>query len=71
MSGKQINFDNPKSNEDWHGNNAAFSCPYCGKIFIVSGLIDKGERKCPVCQKSTGYCDNKSAKEGGTAHIEW
>ena len=23
-------------NEDWEGNNAAFTCPLCQKVFIVS-----------------------------------
>lgn len=22
--------------EDWEGNNAAFRCPICGKVFIVN-----------------------------------
>jgi ribosomal protein S27AE len=40
--------------EDWEGNNIAITCPACGKVFIVSGLIHKGRRACPKCGKSTG-----------------
>jgi hypothetical protein len=32
--------------EDWAGNNAAFTCPICAKVFIVSQLIHRGERNC-------------------------
>jgi N-acetylglutamate synthase-like GNAT family acetyltransferase/phage FluMu protein Com len=39
--------------EDWHGNNAAVRCPVCGKVFVVSGFLNKGERKCPRCERST------------------
>jgi hypothetical protein len=28
---------------DWEGNNAAFTCPLCQKVFIVSGRIHRGE----------------------------
>jgi transcription elongation factor Elf1 len=57
--------------EDWHGNNAAFSCPLCRKVFIVSAMLkeknepQRGMRKCPNCRKSTGYIDKSSAR------IEW
>jgi len=58
---------------DWYGNNAAFRCPYCHKVFIVSAHMDKNngfKRPCPNCQRSTGYC-NEGLKKGGTASIEW
>jgi len=55
--------------EDWLGNNAAFTCPVCGKVFIVSGFIlDK--RKCPGCGKSTGVIKG-GQKRGGRAFIKW
>ena len=54
---------------DFVGNNAAFTCPYCSNVFIVSGLIHRGKRKCPNCEKSTGYVEG-GASSGGKAYIE-
>ena len=56
--------------EDWEGNNAAFICPVCNKVFIVSGIIHKGARRCPSCGKSTGHVEG-GRKGGGRAWIEW
>ena len=56
--------------EDWEGNNAAFTCPICGKVFIVSARFHKGGRSCPGCGKSKGRC-NGGKKSGGTASLEW
>jgi rubrerythrin len=61
---------NHASGEDWEGNNAAFTCPVCNKVFIVSGFIHKNGRKCPNCQKSTGYVKGSYDKDGH-AWIEW
>ena len=55
---------------DYVGNNAAFTCPICKKVFIVSELIHKGERKCPGCGKSIGYVKG-GQKSGGTAYLEF
>ncbi|MCX5718401.1 MAG: hypothetical protein NT055_00280 [Nitrospirae bacterium] len=72
MPFKQLDPNNLGLNEDWEGNAAAFMCPHCGKVFIVSGTrIHKGIRKCPNCSKSTGRCDIKGKKSGGTANLEW
>jgi Zn finger protein HypA/HybF involved in hydrogenase expression len=68
---KNLNPYNLGLDEDWEGNNAAFKCPHCNKEFIVSALIHRGGRSCPNCHKSTGYCDIKGKKGGGTASIEW
>lgn len=63
-------------NEDWEGNNAAFSCPVCGKVFIVSDTRmhqingERGQRKCPKCGESTAYVKG-GRKSGGIASIEW
>ncbi len=44
--------------DDWHGNNAAFLCPFCNRAFIVSKFVDNkdpkaknkdAERFCPRC----------------------
>jgi predicted RNA-binding Zn-ribbon protein involved in translation (DUF1610 family) len=56
--------------EDWDGNNAAFTCPVCAKVFIVSGYMHEGERPCPNCGKSTGRVMG-GKKTGGSASIRW
>ncbi len=69
---KQLDAENLGHDEDWEGNNAAFRCPHCGKVFIVSGTrVHGGERHCPECVKSIGRCDIKGRKSGGTASLEW
>lgn len=70
MPTKELNPSNLGRDEDWEGNNAAFRCPHCGKVFIVSAQIHKGKRDCP-CGKSTGYCDMAGKKSGGKASLEW
>jgi hypothetical protein len=55
--------------EDWEGNNAAFRCPACWKVFVVSAMIHGGQRSCPACGKSTGHI--KGTKTSGRAWIEW
>ena len=74
----ELDPNNLPKDADWEGNNAAFTCPKCGKVFIVSWLVHHGKRRCPnkKCGKYTGYCDKKGRKEviksGGTApYIEW
>jgi predicted RNA-binding Zn-ribbon protein involved in translation (DUF1610 family) len=53
---------------DWRGNNIAFNCPVCGKVFIVSWFLDREKGgKCPKCRKSRGIV----TKDGKTASIEW
>jgi len=60
------------NDEDWEGNNAAFKCPHCSKVFLVSGTrIHKGTRQCPQCGKSTGHCSIEGKKSGGTASLDW
>lgn len=58
--------------EDWEGNNAAFTCPLCGKVFIVSKLIHPKGRICPnlSCGKSKGWIGG-GRKSGGQAGIQW
>jgi hypothetical protein len=60
-----------KKEEDWEGNNAAFTCPNpkCGKVFIVSAMIHRGARQCPACCKSIGRVKG-GRKTGGIASIE-
>jgi hypothetical protein len=37
--------------EDWYGNNAAVQCTSCGKVFIVSAVLHRKGRSCPICGK--------------------
>jgi hypothetical protein len=74
---KNLNPNRLKKDEDWDGNNAAFTCPVCQKVFIVSDTRmhigpqkEKGYRQCPACKKSIGRVAG-GRKSGGTASIEW
>jgi hypothetical protein len=62
---------------DYVGNNAAFTCPHCRKVFIVSAAVHPtpggtqghdGQRRCP-CGKSTGNVAG-GKNTGGQAWIE-
>jgi len=70
MQHKEILPLNLGHEEDWEGNNIAFKCPACGKVFIVSEQIHGGERHCPSCGKSRGMVKG-GRKSGGTASIHW
>lgn len=72
-----VSSDKHEISEDWEGNNAAFQCPVCNKIFIVTDnpIVPKshdarGVRRCPSCHKSTGNCHG-GRQSGGNAFIEW
>ena len=68
---KELNPHHLGLDEDWEGNNAAFRCPVCTKVFIVNSTeMHHGERKCPDCQKSTARITG-GRKSGGKASIEW
>jgi len=41
---KKLDKDALAQTEDWVGNNAAFTCPKCGKVFLVSGMMHKDGR---------------------------
>jgi transcription elongation factor Elf1 len=64
---KTLDKAKPSHLEDWHGNNIAFNCPVCGKVTVVSGLVDKNGRECQNCHKSKGFVD----VHGTTASIQW
>jgi hypothetical protein len=55
---------------DWFGNNVAFTCPVCSKVFLVSGFIQAKGRICPGCGQSEGHCTGTAEKDG-RAWIEW
>jgi predicted RNA-binding Zn-ribbon protein involved in translation (DUF1610 family) len=71
MPTKELDPFNLGHDEDWEGNNAAFKCRHCGKVFIVSAQIHNGKKDCPECGKSTGHCDMPGKKSGGKARLEW
>ena len=56
MPARTIDRNAIRLDEDWEGNNAAFTCPLCKIVFLVSGLLHGGRRTCPnpKCGKSTG-----------------
>lgn len=57
---------------DWEGNNAAFSCPVCREVFVVSAMVHEDGRVCPNpdCGKSKARVVGAKGR-GGTAIIEW
>ncbi|MCK8603640.1 hypothetical protein [Desulfoferrobacter suflitae] len=77
MSIKNLDPNGLEQNKDWEGNNAAFTCPVCQKVFIVSDTRmhvgprkEKGYRKCAACARSWDRVTGER-KSGGTASIEW
>ena len=64
-----LDTDDLPLNADWEGNNAAFTCTACGKVFIVSGLVHKKGRRCPKCQRSVGHVSG-GRKSGGSAYLD-
>ena len=38
--------------EDWYGDTAAVPCFACGKIFLVSKILHRKGRACPVCGRT-------------------
>ena len=70
MPSIQLDPNNLGKDHDWEGNNVAFKCPQCQKVFIVSGLIHRGTRTCPNCGQSSGSVYG-GRKSGGTAKLEW
>jgi transcription elongation factor Elf1 len=70
MGVRQIDKSHPAHDEDQWGNNAAVTCPSCGKVFLVSALLKekgekKGRRRCPKCKNSVAIFDNDGAR------VEW
>ncbi len=73
MPKRDFNPNDLSHDEDWQGNNAAFKCPHCGKVYLVSGSrLHGGERKCPSCGQSTARISRKGGRPSGSAaSIEW
>lgn len=70
MAKRDLDPDHLKRTEDWEGNNAAFTCPVCTEVFLVSGLLHPGGRKCPGCEKAVAFVEGGKGS-GGRAFIEW
>jgi hypothetical protein len=69
MNIKKLDPKIPDIDSDWEGNNAAFRCPICKQVFIVSEMIHNGYRQCK-CEKSIARVKG-GKKSGGEASIEW
>jgi len=59
-----------RTEHDWVGNNAAFTCPFCRRVFIVSAMLHRNGRPCPGCERCTGHVIG-GRNTGGEAFIEW
>jgi Zn finger protein HypA/HybF involved in hydrogenase expression len=59
-----------RNNCDWVGNNAAFTCPVCQRVFVVSAMLHRNGRLCPGCEKSMGHVTG-GRNTGGEAFVEW
>jgi len=72
VANRSIDRNAIRQDEDWEGNNAAFTCPACGKVFIVSAILHQGRRACPnaKCGKSVGWVSGGKGSSG-SAGIEW
>lgn len=70
MKTRKIDVNNLLHTEDWVGNNLAVTCPVCGKVYIVSGLLHPHWRECPGCGKSKSFIKKESRQEG-KALIQW
>ena len=55
---------------DWEGNNAAFTCPKCNQVFVVSGRLHPKGRHCPACLECFGLVVG-GRKSNGTATLSW
>jgi len=69
MARHELDPDALGQDEDWVGNNAAFTCPGCGKVFIVSAVLHRNGRECPGCGQWTGFSQG-GQKSGGSAWIQ-
>jgi len=69
MKTKNLNARQPGLKEDWLADNAAFECPVCGKVYLVSGSINP-VRTCPNCGQSHGHITG-SRQGGGKAFVVW
>ena len=45
------------ADEDWVGNNAAFKCDACQRVYVVSGFLHPKGRPCPFCAGTIGFVE--------------
>lgn len=63
---------NGNANADWFGNNAAFTCPVCDKVYLTTAFPPKYKvegRACPACGGSRAFVTGDAFT--GEARIEW
>ena len=70
MIAHHLDADHLGNDEDWEGSDAAFTCPACAKVFLVSSILHGGRRPCPRCALTVGVCQG-GQNSGGIARIEW
>jgi hypothetical protein len=72
MPTRYIERDAIGHDEDWQGNNAAFTCPACKKVYIVSARMHPEGRDCPApgCGQSRGLVVG-GKDSGGTASFTY
>ena len=46
---RDLDKQNLALNEDWYGDTAAVTCHACAKVFVVSRILHRKGRACPVC----------------------
>ena len=63
-------FDPTNKSEDWIGNNAAFRCDACKRVYVVSGHLHKNGRLCPFCEGTIAHVEGRGRESGGKAWIE-
>jgi hypothetical protein len=67
---RQRTIDHMRDDEDWEGNNAAVTCPACGKVFIVSELIHPGETHMSKMRQVYGHDPGrKKNRRDGHNHL--
>ena len=49
---RDLNKANLALTEDWYGDTAAVTCFACGKVFLVSKVLHRKGRACPVCGRT-------------------
>jgi Zn finger protein HypA/HybF involved in hydrogenase expression len=67
MPVRELDPNNLSEFEDWIGNNAAFRCDACERVFVVSGFLHKHGRLCPHCKNTKAFV--KGGKTDGRAWI--
>ncbi len=70
MDTRELDPNDPGRDADWVGNAAAFTCPKCAQVFIVSAVLHRHGRECPGCGGSKGFVEGGRTKDG-TARLDW